>query len=254
MGNAALSQAVASAIAQAPGFGPGGAIVCSVAEYDDIPALDAANGEAVATLPYPGMFMRQGPDFFANLFDAGGIAIALSTGGRLIGYSVAAPAGPKQPLFSGRMPQGITPDDVGLLHGTVVLPPYRGMGLQEEMIDLRVAGLERLGRTLAQVPVAPRNRYSLNNLLLHGFKIIDLKVLLEGKHRFVMARPTKPVPQPPDLPANADVEQIALADTDGHLDMLSRGFRAYTVIEIDGAPALAWQAPDAATREIAGAA
>ena len=62
MSNAALSQAVATALADVPGFGPDGAIACSVADHDDIPALDAANGEAVANLPYPGMFMRQGAD------------------------------------------------------------------------------------------------------------------------------------------------------------------------------------------------
>jgi ribosomal protein S18 acetylase RimI-like enzyme len=63
-------------------------------------------------------------------------------------------------------------DDYAQIDNTVVLPEYRGKGLQSNMIKLLNQSAIDLGATLLVATVSPFNKYSANNLSKNGFKVV----------------------------------------------------------------------------------
>lgn len=207
----------------------------SLATMADIAQMDALNAAVISELPGGGMFMRQEPDFFAQIMGMGGAAILAWQGEALISYAIAAPVAEGFPIFAER------PGCIGLLFGTAVARHVRGRGLQTRMIDLRCDALRASGCEAVQATVAPSNHASLDNLLASGFEVIALRALLDGHPRFVVQRslirppaPQDDAAQPLSLPPDG-----ALAD---HRAALAKGARGTRLVYAP-APALLYRSP-----------
>lgn len=65
---------------------------------------------------------------------------------------------------------------------------YRGFGLQKLYVALREEMARREGAEEALVTIAPRNDYSLNNLIDSGYEIILTEPLYEGAMRHILSK------------------------------------------------------------------
>lgn len=77
----------------------------------------------------------------------------------------------------------------------IVKKGYRGFGLQRRMLDKMVEhiiqNIERDKKILFLATVSPKNKYSLNNFIACGYKILALKKMYGGYDRFLVYKEVK---------------------------------------------------------------
>lgn len=71
---------------------------------------------------------------------------------------------------------------------TMVVPKYRGYGLQRVFNKLRIAKAIELGATEGITSISPENPYSYNNFLILNFEIVDRRKLYGGKDRYLLRK------------------------------------------------------------------
>ena len=147
----------------------------------DIPILRQLNIQALKGWGREGLFMPMSGDFLTQMIQEG-IVLMLEQDVRVLGYSIAVPAGFAYPPF---MP-GRKNRSTGLLFGTALDPALRGQGWQRQLIRLRLDVFRSADIWNVQSTVSPFNTPSLDNLLRVGFHIVSLNVLLDGYPRFIL--------------------------------------------------------------------
>ncbi len=147
----------------------------------DIPVLRALNAAAIRGLGREGLFLRMSEDFLSEMI-RGGVIVLPQRDGKVLGYSIAVPAGLGHPPFfpekSGK--------ETGLLLGTALDPALRGQGCHTLLILIRLEIFREMGFPVAQSTVSPFNVASLCNLLGAGFHVCGLKPLLDERLRFLL--------------------------------------------------------------------
>jgi len=83
---------------------------------------------------------------------------------------------------------GYDPLQSATLDSVFISPEYRGMGLQNYLISLRLELAAQLGAKYAFATVSPQNVHSLNNLQSSGFCSIYKGTMYGNFERFVMMR------------------------------------------------------------------
>ncbi len=71
---------------------------------------------------------------------------------------------------------------------TMVVPEYRGYGLQRLFNKIRIAKAIELGATEGITSISPLNPYSYNNFLILNFEIVDRRELYGGKDRYLLRK------------------------------------------------------------------
>ncbi len=71
---------------------------------------------------------------------------------------------------------------------TMVVPKYRGHGLQRLFNKLRIGQAIELGATEAITSISPSNPYSYNNFLILNYEIVDKRKLYGGKDRYLLRK------------------------------------------------------------------
>ena len=71
---------------------------------------------------------------------------------------------------------------------TMVVPEYRGYGLQRLFNKIRIAKAIELGATEGITSISPLNPYSYNNVLILNFEIVDRRELYGGKDRYLLRK------------------------------------------------------------------
>ena len=70
---------------------------------------------------------------------------------------------------------------------SAVHPSFRGQGLQGKMVREAEVALSGQGKKILLCTVHPENKYSLNNMLKHGY-VIQKRVLKYGSERFILRK------------------------------------------------------------------
>ncbi len=71
---------------------------------------------------------------------------------------------------------------------TMVVPKYRGHGLQRLFNKIRIAKAIELGATEGITSISPENPYSYNNFLICNWEIADRRKLYGGKDRYLLRK------------------------------------------------------------------
>ena len=71
---------------------------------------------------------------------------------------------------------------------TMVVPKYRGHGLQRLFNKIRIAKAIELGATEGITSISPDNPYSYNNFLICNWEIADRRPLYGGKDRYLLRK------------------------------------------------------------------
>lgn len=74
---------------------------------------------------------------------------------------------------------------------TVVVPKYRGHGLQRLFNKIRAGQAIADGATEAITSISPLNPYSYNNFLIMNYEIVDQRKLYGGKDRYLLRKEFK---------------------------------------------------------------
>ena len=111
-------------------------------------------------------------------------------GGELAGYSVLIPNDPDDPENYGHH---FNYDKEQLaktasLDLTMVVPKYRGYGLQRVFNKLRICKAVELGAKEFLTSISPDNPYSYRNFLVLNFEIVDERDLYGGKRRYLLRK------------------------------------------------------------------
>jgi len=192
----------------------------------DIPALAELNARSIRDLGRDGLLMPMSEAFFVRTI-AEGLALFLEGPDRALGYSLAVPAGGGLPAF---LPAAF-PGRIGLLFGTALDPAMRGRGWQAWLIDLRLEIFETAGFSEVQCTVSPFNTPSLVNLVDGGFRIADLKSLLDGHPRFIVRRGFDRRATPHHRPHR---KRLAVSeDLAGHAALLGAGYVGAEIVRAD---------------------
>lgn len=115
--------------------------------------------------------------------------IAFAPNGELAGYSVLIAN--TTPVKEKNYGHYFDYDDERLaktasLDLTMVVPKYRGHGLQRLFNKIRIGEAMDLGATEGLTSISPINPYSYNNFLILGWEIIDRRPLYGGKDRYLI--------------------------------------------------------------------
>ena len=71
---------------------------------------------------------------------------------------------------------------------TMVVPEYRGYGLQRLFNKIRIGKAIELGATEGITSISPLIPYSYNNFLILNFEIVDRRELYGGKDRYLLRK------------------------------------------------------------------
>ena len=117
--------------------------------------------------------------------------IAFAENGDLAGYSVLIPN--TTPVVEKNYGHYFDYDEEHLsrtasLDLTMVVPKYRGHGLQRLFNKIRIGQALELGATEGLTSISPENPYSYNNFLILNFEIVDRRELYGGKDRYLLRK------------------------------------------------------------------
>lgn len=111
-------------------------------------------------------------------------------GGELAGYSVLIPNDPDDPENYGHH-FNYDRDQLARtasLDLTMVVPKYRGYGLQRIFNKLRIGKAVEMGAKEFLTSISPDNPYSYRNFLVLNFEIVDERDLYGGKRRYLLRK------------------------------------------------------------------
>ena len=152
-----------------------------IAGKDEIAALRQLNAQTILEMGREGLLMPTSEAFLREMIDNGAVLI-LESDGKPAGYSICIPVGP------GRSPFMDTevPERAGLIFGTALAGDIRSQGWHKRLIRIRLEIFAQAGFAEVQSTVSPYNIPSLRNLLSSGFRVLGMKVLLDGYPRFLL--------------------------------------------------------------------
>ncbi len=110
--------------------------------------------------------------------------------GELAGYSVLIPNDPDDPENYGNH-FGYDREQLAKtasLDLTMVVPKYRGYGLQRIFNKLRIGKAAEMGAKELLTSISPDNPYSYRNFLVLKFEIVDERDLYGGKRRYILRK------------------------------------------------------------------
>lgn len=155
---------------------------------EDFPAWTALRDTVIAALPNPDFYVRE-PDeqaFYVAHTEPGGEAIGVFAHGALVAYAmVGFPEAESADNLGAVI--GLAPDyhaKVTHLSSCMVLPQWRGRGLQRTLLSARLALAHARGRPLCMAMVSLHNHSSRHNLLRQGLHIAWTG-LIDGLQRHV---------------------------------------------------------------------
>jgi len=108
--------------------------------------------------------------------------------GELAGYSVLIPNDPENPENYGKL-YNYDKERLAVtasLDLTMVVPKYRGYGLQRIFNKLRLGVAINMGAKEAFTTISPDNPYSYRNFLVLNFEILETRELYGGKQRYIL--------------------------------------------------------------------
>ncbi len=145
----------------------------------------------------------------------------------LIAYSVLYFPGEREDNFGVdiNLPQDEL-NKVVHLATVAVHPSYRGNSLQSMMQGIHLEAAQRIGYEHACCMVSPKNRHSLQNIFSHGLIIKALKIKFEWRLRYIMHKSLS-------CPTIIGPEEVWIksSDTEGQIDLLSRGLMGFRLVE-----------------------
>ena len=74
---------------------------------------------------------------------------------------------------------------------TMVVPEYRGYGLQRVFNKIRHGDAIKMGATEAITSISPSNPYSYNNFYVLQYEVVDRRKLYGGKDRYLLRKEFK---------------------------------------------------------------
>jgi hypothetical protein len=180
-------------------------------------ALTAEHVDAIYVLPRmahavavrPELVLLDSRDYFASHIDGHGLILGVFVGDDLVGYGlISIPANDAENYGTFL---GLPHDEfslVGQLEGAAVHHDWWGRGLHNMLARWRVACLHNAGYRHICATVAPRNTWSLNNLLRVGMTVRQIATLYGGLTRYVLQweGPSYPALKsaPGDIPVSLD--------------------------------------------------
>lgn len=142
---------------------------------EDFPAWNALRDTVIAALPNPDFYVREADEqaFFVAHTEPGGEAIGVFAHGALVAYAMVgfpdASAADNLGAVIGLEP--VHHPKVTHLSSCMVLPQWRGRGLQRTLLSARLALAHARGRPLCMAMVSLHNHSSRHNLLRQGLHI-----------------------------------------------------------------------------------
>jgi GNAT superfamily N-acetyltransferase len=215
--------------------------VLGTGDFDRVRAL---NDAVIGPIADAGLVVHESDDFLRAHLGPAGVTCGVEADGALVACAVLGLPDADDPYNFGYDigADAATRATVAHLDGCVVLPDWRGCGLQRRLADWRMTHARSAGRRIVVSAAAPRNVTSLANLFEAGLEIVALKPKFGGHLRFVLVR---------DLAADAAPAGggawVALDDLEVHRRRLAEGDRGVAFSAGQGAPAVLYRdAGDAA--------
>jgi len=114
------------------------------------------------------------------------LCLGVFDGGRIVAFTIlivnrSCPGNLGQKL-------GFPPEECVTFEIVFVHPDCRGLGMQRFFIEERERYARRLGAKRGFSTVAPKNYFSLNNILGAGFSIYDRREMYGGMDRYIMMK------------------------------------------------------------------
>lgn len=203
-------------------------------------ALGPEHVEAVYSLHRVAHSLASRPDlvrldtreYFASHIAQHGFILGILVGNDLVGYGLASLPSTDAENYGTllRLPRSEFPL-VGQLEGAAVHLDWWGRGLHHMLARWRISCLADDGRRHICATVAPRNIWSLNNLLRVGMTVRRIATLYGGLTRYVMqwegAAYVPPASQPGDRVVDLDDLQAQAA-------LLDAGWRGTLLQRVEG--------------------
>jgi GNAT superfamily N-acetyltransferase len=147
---------------------------CRRLRLGEADAAYALHRQVAAGLP-PDLVAAESREFFADHAERVGQLLGVFTASGLAACAVLGLPGPTDGNFGvdHGLPAELLPQ-VAHLDGASVHPRYRGNNLHRLLIEWRIAEARMAGRPIVLSTAAPRNRFSLDNLLACGLRIRGL--------------------------------------------------------------------------------
>lgn len=140
----------------------------------DVGAVYRLYLSALAAVPDPAAVRADEPEFFEAVFDDGGEILGLADDSGLVAYGVLRPELEREHDRVG-LDRFVAPDaPLRVLDGSAVRPAYWRLGLQREVVSMRLARARTLGASDVIAKASPGNIPSMRNLLKSGFAIVGL--------------------------------------------------------------------------------
>lgn len=212
----------------------------------DLPRLCALHRRLHDAAAEPGLFVEETPDFFLrHLGDDGQVLGVLDADGGLVGYGVLGLPRAADPLNFGA-DIDLAPElrgRVAHLDGSGVDPAWRGLGLHRRLLAERIALALRRGRRIMLSTVAPRNHWSLANLVAQGLQVVAL-ISKYDSQRFVLRADLTDTGEPAQTGDASEGPLIPLDELAAHREALAAGWRGTELVATgrDG-PAIAYRRP-----------
>jgi hypothetical protein len=204
---------------------------CRELREDEIDDLYATHSAVIENLPSRELFRDVDKEYFRALLGPAAITYGLFAGSRMIGYSALKLPSPGDQSHATHIGfSGPALSLVGEFDGSAVLPEYRGMRLQNILIEVKARASVLRGRPLTVATISPNNYYSMINALQYGMTGRASLMLYDNYPRVIVAR---------DHTARAtpewhSVQQCKFGDTD-HLALLfAEGYELYDISAYNG--------------------
>lgn len=144
-------------------------------QAQDFAAWMRLRDEVLQALPHPDCYVREEDEhaFFTSHCGEGGQTIGVFHGDALIAYSMVGFPGAQDADNLGASVGMATAQRAQVAHiaSCMVLPQWRGNGLQRTLLAVRLAMAQAHGRPIALAMVSPRNHRSRHNLMRQGMHV-----------------------------------------------------------------------------------
>lgn len=196
----------------------------------DVDRLVELHEEILASLPDPLLLYRRDEDFFLGCIEDGCVAAA-EHGSRLMAYAALHVPGLEGTNYGRDIGlRGEELLEVGHLAGSAVAPPYRGNGMQRELVALRNRFALRSGHHHLCGEVVPTNVISIINHLATGFYLKGHRIDEFGDRCFILHSDLRREPErvPGDEAVEAPIDAL-----DRYVELADRGRWGFEVVQPD---------------------
>jgi GNAT superfamily N-acetyltransferase len=141
-------------------------------QVEHLPQIRTLRNAVLSTLAHPDLYVREEDEtfFMTQHLGTGGVTFGVLDGQCLVAYAMLGlpSAGALDNL--GRISGLAEPDCAVTAHlaSCMVLPPWRGRGIQRSLLSARLAFARSLGRRICMATVSIHNHSSRHNMLRRG--------------------------------------------------------------------------------------